>query len=96
MRHTPYVRDDWDKPRTHGMKLTAAEIQRIRVAFNIGIHAREIARELQCSSRVANKYYGQFRGYKRPTPHEKPKITERPKSPRPVGKSRFYTSNFEL
>ena len=90
--------DNWDNPRTQANKLTAAEIARIRVAFNVGRRPSEIAAELPCSLRTANKYYAQFRG-----PKPKADSLDRVKpvcqlpEPRPMpAKSRFYTSNFEL
>lgn len=93
------IADNWEKPRSRNEHLTQAEIARIRVAFNCGLHPRDIARELQCSSRVAMKYYAQFRG----KPHQ---VTKRPRTkyreiipapaPKPVPHSRFYKSNFEL
>jgi len=94
----PTKPDDWHKPRGPGLKLTPAEIQRIRVAFNCGRPARDIARELQCSLRIANKYYGIFRGPKPKAEkivREKPQQEQPQKRPMPA-KSRFYTSTFEL
>lgn len=52
--------DDWEKPRSNGTHLTAAEILRIREAYLANRPSHDIARELQCSSRVASKYYGLF------------------------------------
>lgn len=89
------IKDDWEKPRGKGNHLTAAEIAQIRVAFNCGRRPADIARELKCSSRVAAKYFAQFRG----VPHKK---SQRQRQPRPIDRSgqpvraRFYTSNFEL
>jgi hypothetical protein len=89
------IKDDWEKPRTKGMKLNAAEIARLRVAFNTRTHPRDIARELKCSSRVTSKYYAMFRG--RPHQrHAKPKIVAPVREPKPLVTPRFYTSNFEL
>jgi hypothetical protein len=90
-------RDDWEKPRGPGTKLTAAEISRLKVAFNTNTHSRDIARELQCSSRIANKYYAMFRGYTPVVRRVRPKVVVRPApEPKLERKSRFYTSNFEL
>lgn len=88
------IKDNWSKPRSNGNHLTQAEIGKLRVAFNCGREPRDIARELQCSSRVAQKYFGQFRGdgaYRRHKPE--PRMVE--PSPAPV-QPRFYKSNFEL
>lgn len=86
------IKDDWDKPRTQGNHLTLPEIARLRVAFNCGRKPRDAARELSCSSRVAAKYFSQFRGdtkYRAPVP-EMQILAPRPAKPR------FYKSNFEL
>ena len=92
-----HIKDDWSKPRSEGNKLTQAEIAKIRVAFNCGRHQRDIARELQCSSRTAAKYFAIFRGGAARTGRPS-KETQREKAPerRPVQRARFYTSNFEL
>jgi hypothetical protein len=88
------MRDDWEKPRSKGQHLTEAEIAQIRVAFRCGRKPEDIARELKCSSRVAAKYFAQFRGNGR---HISPKIIIRPRpQPAVAAKSRFYKSNFEL
>lgn len=92
-----YKTDDWHKPRGPGVKLTASEIQRLRVAFNTNTHAHDIARELQCSSRIANKYYAMFRGNATAKPRKPKKVfVRRVAEPKPVRTSRFYTSTFEL
>lgn len=88
-------RDDWEKPRAKGVHLTPAEISKIRVAFNTGRHPSDIARELQCSSRIANKYYAQFRGYAVPRGRLRT-VVVRPPEPKPAARARFYTSTFEL
>lgn len=55
------TRDDWEKPRSKGTHLTDAEIEMLRAAFRVGRSARDVARDLKCSSRVANKYYSYFK-----------------------------------
>ncbi len=90
-------RDDWSKPRSEGNKLTQAEIAQIRVAFNCGRRPSDIARELQCSSRTAAKYYAIFRGG--PARTGRPSLeTKRELAPerKTVSRARFYTSTFEL
>jgi hypothetical protein len=90
-------KDDWEKPRGNGTRLTKDEIGRLRILFNCGLNYLEAARDLKCSSRVASKYYAIWRG----KPHEvgKPKYRHRtkpvPAAPAPM-QSRFYKSNFEL
>jgi DNA-binding NarL/FixJ family response regulator len=84
--------DDWEKPRSNGHKLTAAEVARVRVAFNCGRDHRDIARELQCSSRTIARYYGGYRDelkWRKAVEAAKPKPVEAPK---PL----FYKSNFDL
>lgn len=54
--------DDWVKPRSHATHLTREEIEFLRRAWVAGISGRAAARQIQCSSRVANKYYAQFEG----------------------------------
>lgn len=88
-------KDDWEKPRSQGTKFTAEEIAELRNAFNAGRHSNDIARELKCSSRNANKYYATFRGYTLPQ-HVKRKPVIRLPEPKPKPGPRFYTSNFEL
>lgn len=86
------IRDDWEKPRSTNQHLTQAEIAKLRVAFNCGRKPRDIARELQCSTRVAAKYFARFRGdlsYRR----SMPEMVERPAV---RTQARFYKSNFEL
>jgi hypothetical protein len=92
------IRDDWEKPRSKGQKLTVDEVAKIRAGFNAGRKHRDIARELQCSSRVTAKYYGFYRDeakYRRAI-----EVVEKPKPVRvssvPVGNPRFYSSNFEI
>jgi hypothetical protein len=89
------IKDDWEKPRRQSQHLTKEEISMLRVAFNVGRKPQDIARELQCSSRVANKYNAMFRG----TPHkcqERKQRPERVEIASPSPKPRFYKSNFEL
>lgn len=93
---TPQPREIWKIIRTQGNHFTVAEIARLRIAFKAGRHPKDIAEELNCSRRSANRYYAIFRGgplKPRPTA---PKITKPKAEPRSVLKPRFYTSNFEL
>jgi hypothetical protein len=78
-------RDDWEKPRSKGQHLTEAEIGEIKKAYLLGEPSRDIARRLQCSSRIASKYYGFFRA-EGLMPNPK-KIS--------VAEGRFYKSDFE-
>lgn len=91
-------KDNWEKPRTQGMPLTATEIQRLRKAFRDDVHHRDIARELKCSSRTACKYYMIFRGGPMPKSASRYKYPEKKAVPEPKArlKPRFYTSTFEL
>jgi hypothetical protein len=98
-----HLKDDWDKPRTQGNHLTDDEIKKLRVAYTTGRHPSDIARELQCSSRVANKYYAMFRGNSPVSRVRRPRdavvaraVAASTPQPAPQPKSRFYTSNFEL
>jgi hypothetical protein len=54
-------RDDWEKPRSHGTKLTEVEIDRIKLGFVRGERIEDVARELAAASRTVSKYYGFFR-----------------------------------
>jgi hypothetical protein len=85
------MRDDWEKTRTTNTHLTGAEIAQLRTAFNCGRKPRDIARELKCSSRIAAKYFAQFRcsSYRRPVPDTSIRSVA-------VSGPRFYKSNFEL
>ncbi len=76
--------DDWAKPRSKGQHLTEAEIGQIKQAYIDKRPFREIARELQCSSRIASKYYSLFRaeGVRKETARTK-------------ASARLYQSNFE-
>lgn len=88
-----HKRDWWEKPRTQGEHFTEKEIGKLRAAYNEGRRARDIACELECSTRVVCKYYAKFRGY----PLQRGRSASRPQEPRPAPKSsRFYTSTFEL
>lgn len=53
-------RDDWEKPRGKGDRLTVAEIEFMRQGYIAGRISRDGARDLKCSSRVASKYYSLF------------------------------------
>lgn len=80
--------DDWEKPRSKGQHLTDSEIGQLKAAFKAGRTSRDIARELQCSSRIASKYYGYFEaeGAKRePSPRTTPSLP-----------NRHYRSSFDL
>ena len=93
-------RDDWHKPRSNGQRLTADEIKKLQVAFRTGRRPDDIARELQCSSRVASKYYAQFRGKPHRVDKSEPeyrRLIHVPKTVQaPVPQSRFYKSSFEI
>jgi hypothetical protein len=87
------TKDDWDKPRSKGNHLTEAEIGQLRDAYRAGKHSRIAARDIQCSSRIAYKYYEFFRSEgvsKKPDPA--------PNAIRSIAvtTSRFYKSNFEV
>ena len=82
---TAQQKDDWQKPRAKWQHLTEAEIARIRIAYQQRRKNRDIARELQCSTRVVQKYYAQFADQGIPQQRE-------PAPARP----RFYKGNFEL
>lgn len=87
------IKDDWEKPRTQGNHLTSAEIASLRVAFNCGRKPRDAAREMKCSTRVAAKYFSQFRGdarYRGPVAEIQIIAPQRPV------RARFYKSDFEL
>lgn len=79
-------KDDWPKPRATWQYLTEAEIARIRLAFQQRRKNRDVARELQCSTRVVQKYYAQFANQGIPQQCELPGAAP----------SRFYRGNFEL
>ncbi len=92
------TKDNWEKPRGRHSFLTDAEREQLRQAFVQGRKASDIARELKCSSRVANKYYAQFRGqpYRDSRFNSRPSGEERrPFDPVQARRERFYTSNFE-
>lgn len=55
------TKDDWHKPRSHGQHLTTEEIAFIRESYASGRRLADVARALQCSSRIVSKYYGYFR-----------------------------------
>ena len=86
MNNTDWRRDDWAKPRSHGTKLTEAEIAKIKAAYRAGRAVRDIARELKCASRTVSKYYGFF------SAEGVVKTPERPKRKLP---ERHYKSNFD-
>jgi len=91
------LKGDWRATRTHGEHLTEEEIARMRAAFEAGRRTEDIAEELRCSGRIANKYYAMFRGtpQKQGRPRNLMICTPRPPAPMPK-KSRFYKSNFEI
>jgi len=86
------AKDDWQKPRNHGQHLTEEEMAAIRVGYRTNRAAKDVARELQCSTRTVNRYYGILRA-EGETRHKIPPPT--PKATAPA-KSRFYKSTFEL
>ena len=81
-------KDDWEKPRSKGQHLSAAEIDVLRESYRKGRHYSAAARELKCSSRIACKYYGFFKA-------EGIKKGEQPSDPSEIA-SRFYRSSFEI
>ena len=85
--------DDWHKPRSHGTKLTADEIESLRRSYFSGEPYAAAARKLACSSRAACKYYGLWRA-EGASPRREARVLPKPlRSPLP---NRFYKSNFEL
>ena len=85
------MRDVWEKPRSKTDWLTENEISLLRKAFDAGRTACDAADDVNCSTRVACKYYSRFRGG--------PLAIGRPVSQpvqAPVRPSRFYKSNFEI
>lgn len=83
-------KDDWEKPRSRSQHLTEAEIALLRKAFSSRRTIKDIARELQCSSRTVSKYYGFFRAEGIPQGPQR-----RPFDPASHRASRFYSSTFE-
>ncbi len=81
---TKSIKDDWHKPRGKGQHLTPADIAQIKAAFDAKRKPRDVARELQCSTRVAEKYFRQF------GMGDAPVVVKR------FRPDRLYTSNFEL
>lgn len=90
-------KEDWER-RSQGRHLNEEEIARLCAAFAAGRCSLDIARELECSSRSANKYYAIFRGtpQKNGRPDYRKPIPRIVATPRPESKSRFYKSNFEI
>ncbi|MCC8967903.1 hypothetical protein H8A95_37740 [Bradyrhizobium sp. Pear76] len=85
-------KDDWEKTRSNGGRLTEAEIGQLRASFRAGVSARDAARSLKCSTRTVNKHFARFSG-------DGPGrgVTAPPAAPPPSPpKSRFYKSTFEL
>lgn len=82
----------WEKPRGYTDYLTADDIATLRRAFNAGKSSAEASDTVNCSVRIAQKYYTQFRGA--PLPRGRPR--SQPAPPPPARPSRFYKSNFEL
>jgi FixJ family two-component response regulator len=83
--------DDWSIKRHHGQHFTDAEREVIRKGFFDGRPAKDVARELQCSTRVIHTHYGLYR-CETPVRHRTP--AQKPKK-RTASESRFYRSNFE-
>lgn len=87
----------WEKPRSKTDWLTESEISLLRKAFDAGRTACDAAYDVNCSTRVACKYYSRFRGgplavgRPKPVPQPIPQPVQAPVRP-----SRFYKSNFEL
>ena len=89
-------RDDWHKPRSKTDHLTRDDIRKLKAFFDLGWSPRNAARELQCSSRTANKYYAEFRGDVRSVPEKKPNPPVRHRPIKIEHASRFYKGNFDL
>lgn len=53
--------EDWEKRGRHD-HLTEEEVEDVRRAYRAGYRAEGIARQLRCSVRTIQKYYGFFRG----------------------------------
>lgn len=53
--------ENWKKIRSKGDHLSNVEIEKIRDAFEIESPAREIARQLKCSTRTITGWYNKFR-----------------------------------
>ncbi len=83
----------WEKPRSKTDWLTEGEIGLLRAAFDAGRTSCDAADDVNCSTRVASKYYSRFRGG--PLAVGRPKVVPQPVQA-PVRPSRFYKSNFEL
>ena len=90
-------RDDWEKPRRTSDHFSEVEIAKLHLAFEAGKRAPDVARDMQCSSRVVYKWFSIFRG-DHPPPAEKsrPKRTPKPFDAPAARASRFYHSTFEL
>lgn len=67
-------KDDWDKPRTNGDKLTQAEIEFIWKSRREGKKIVDIARELKCASRTVKKYSGAMRPLRQSRAPAKPNL----------------------
>lgn len=84
-------KDDWGKPRSRGTHLTESEKATIMRSLRNGRPAREVARELACSTRIVTKYYSLFRA------DGSARKTRGPDTPaRRTLPDRHYRSNFEL
>jgi len=95
-------RDHWRKPHSTSDHLAESEIARIRAAFRADVPAKNIAQDLQCSTRTVQKYYAMFGGRlaaassgkpREPLAAEPERSAPHPPATRP---SRFYKGNFEL
>lgn len=80
--------------RKQNQHLTAAEIETLRQCYAERMGTFDASCMVDCSQRVAAKYYRIFRGYPLARGRAmQPK--EQPAAKRPLP-SRFYTSSFEL
>jgi len=75
--------DDWKYKRTRQEHFTESELALIRSAYKQGRKANDVARELECSTRVIQTHYANL-------------SAEIPVRNRGPVKSRFYRSNFDL
>jgi hypothetical protein len=84
-----------ERKRGNGNHLKYNEIEKLRRAFNEGVRTDDAAAMVNCSTRIATKYYARFRGG---TPFKvgRPKISASGPAKRPPLPSRFYQGNFEL
>ena len=89
-------KDDWPYIRNQGRHFTPAEVDLIAKRFREGAKPRDVARELQCSSRNIYIRYRQLRGDgNAPSYFRNLQKVERPKRTPANREARLYRSNFE-